>query len=91
LTPEQILSQQAHIARANRARSLVQQQQAEANRTQLSATLLQFDAASGLWLCQLPDGSRVYARSITNSGGKGRGSVVSLSKNGTAMPTIKFL
>lgn len=80
-SPEQILAQQAALVRTLKARSLAQKQQQEQSRTMHSAVLLDFDADVGLYKCQLVDGSIVMARSISSSGGKGIGDVVSLSRN----------
>lgn len=81
LTPEQILAQQAALARSQKARKIAHLQQYEANRTTCSAVLIDFDADVGLYKCQLEDGTIVMARSISSSGGKGIGDIVSLTKN----------
>lgn len=79
-SPEQILAQQAHIARAARLRHQAEKEQARDNRTQYGATILGFDADTGLYRCQLLDGTIIYARSIGSSSA-GTGDAVSLSKN----------
>ena len=81
MQPEQILAQQTAGARSQKARTLAQKQQQEQSRTQYSAVLIDFDADVGLYKCQLADGSIVMARSISSSGGKGIGDIVSLTKN----------
>lgn len=81
LTPEQILAQQTAIYRSQKARTLAASAQQEANRTQYSAVLIDFDADVGLYKCRLEDGTVVLARSISSSGGKGIGDIVALTKN----------
>ena len=90
-TPEQILIKQAALARYQRQQLINQQHSQEQNRTSFSATLVRYDAASGLWLCRLLDESLVYGRSISPSGSKGIGDVVTLTKNGAGMPVIRWL
>lgn len=91
MRPEELLQQQAAIARTQRSSLKVEQQELQQNRTQLSATLLSFDSALGAWRCRLEDGSVIYAKSITSSGGKGAGSVISLYKPAQGMAIIKWL
>lgn len=55
------------------------------------ATLIQFNADLGQWLCRLDDGSTIYAKSISSVGSKGRGDVVSLYKPAQGDAVIRYL
>lgn len=88
---EQILRTSAGMIRAARWRSLVDSQDAEAARTQYSATIVKYDALQSLWMCKLPDGSIIPARSISPGGSKGNGDVVSLYKPAQGMAVIRSL
>lgn len=91
MIPEQILIEQASLQRNLRARSLLSQQSEENHRSSFSATLLGFDAATGLYNCQLEDSTIVKARSIASSGSSGSGAIVALYKPQTGLPIIKWL
>lgn len=88
---EQKLQQQSAIARHHKQQLTVDKQFEAENRSQFSATLIQFNAATGTWLCQLDDGSTMYARSISAVGSKGRGDVVSLYKPVQGIAIIRYL
>lgn len=91
MLPIQKLQQQSVIARTSAQQIAVEKQFELDNRSQFSATLIQFNAANGLWLCQLDDGSTMYAKSISAVGSKGRGDVVSLYKPQQGMAVIRYL
>lgn len=91
MTPERILLEQALRARYERARILNWHQELEQNRTQHRAVVKDFDAAQGLYRVQKSDGSIVHARSISSSGAKGIGDVVSLYYPAMGEPVIRWL
>lgn len=91
MRPEQKLQQQSALARHHAQQLTIDNQFAADNRTQFAATLIQFNAATGQWLCQLDDGSTIYARSISAVGSKGRGDVVSLYKPAQGTAVIRYL
>lgn len=90
LTPEQILAQQSHVARAVRAQHQASLERVRDLALQYSAIILGFDANNGVYRCQLLDGTIVMARSISNVGGKGIGDAVSLSKS-AGVNVIRYL
>jgi hypothetical protein len=65
LTPEQRLAQNAAIARSQFASKQVQRQQTKATQQQFLAENQGWDADRGAYACKLPDGTIVYADSIT--------------------------
>lgn len=91
LTPQDRLQRQALTSRAERLRAKAEANQLESVREQFSATLLSFNADSGLWNCRLEDGSIIMARSIANSSSAGIGSVVSLYKAAVGTAIVSWI
>lgn len=91
MRPEQKLQQQSAIARNHASTLKSDRILEEENKSTFSATLIQFNANLGQWLCRLDDGSTVYARSISAVGSKGRGDVVSLYRSQQGTPVIRYL
>lgn len=83
-----MLQEQAAIARYNRHQSQLLSQLDESARQQYSALLVSYNANLGAWLCRLPDGSTMYARTISPVAGMGVGDVVSLYAPGQGMAVI---
>lgn len=90
-TPIQKLLEQAATSRHHAQQLAVEKQFESENRSQFSATLISFNASSGTWLCQLDDGSTIYAKSISAVGSKGKGDIVSLYKPSQGMAVIRYL
>lgn len=91
MRPEQKLLQQSAIARSHASTLKSDRALEQENKSQFAATLIQFNAATGQWLCQLDDGSTIYAKSISAVGSKGRGDVVSLYKPQQGTAVIRYL
>lgn len=91
LTPQERLRRQALTSRAERLRAKAEANQLEDIREQFSATLLSFNADSGLWNCRLEDGSIIMARSIANSSSAGIGNVVSLYKPSVGTAVVSWI
>ena len=89
--PEQILIEQTIIARSQRSQERVEFLNVEANRQQFSATIIGFDATTGLYLCRLEDGTVLRARNISAGGSKGKGDIVSLNRSSQGLALIKTL
>lgn len=90
-SPEQILTQQAYISRASRARTVAQKQQEQSAKQQYSAIVTSFDADAGLYQCQLDDGTILLARSISSTAGRGVGDAVALTKTAAGANVIRYL
>lgn len=91
LTPQARLQNQALTSRAERLRGKAEASRLESAREQFSATLLSFNADSGLWNCRLEDGSVIIARSIANSSSASIGSVVSLYKPAVGTAIVSWI
>lgn len=91
MLPEQKLQQQAATFRHHRSTIESDRILEQENKSTFSATLIQFNADLGQWLCRLDNGSTIYAGSISSVGSKGRGDVVSLYKPAQGIPVIRYL
>jgi hypothetical protein len=60
-------------------------------KTQYEGTILSFNSASGFYTVRLEDGRVVYAKSVSNSGGSGAGSSVSVYFPRGGMPMLDWL
>lgn len=85
---EDRLQEQAAVARYNRHQAQVERQLDESARQQYSAMLVSYNANLGVWLCRLPSGSTMYARTISPVAGMGVGDVVSLYAPSQGMAII---
>lgn len=91
MTPEQALQNSARTIRDQRRQSLIESQQITSMRQEFSAAIVDYDANTALYRCRLEDGSVIVARSITPSGSKGTGSVVTLQKTNGGIAVIKWV
>jgi len=85
------LQNEALTSRSERLRAKAEATQLESVREQFSATLLSFNADSGLWNCRLEDGSIIVAQSIAGSSSAGIGSVVSLYKPAVGTAIVSWI
>ena len=91
MQPIQKLQQQSAIARSH-ASTLKSDRVIESEtKSTFSATLINYNADLGQWLCRLDNGSTLYAKSISAPGSKGRGDVVSLYRPQQGIPVIRYL
>lgn len=91
MQPIQKLIQQSAIARSHASTLKTEAALQNETKSTFSATLIQFNADLGLWLCRLDNGSTLHAKSISAPGSKGKGDVVSLYKPAQGMPVIRYL
>ncbi|MGL4618733.1 MAG: hypothetical protein ACRCZS_06690 [Chroococcidiopsis sp.] len=91
MQPIQKLQKQSQVARSHASTLKSDRALTIENLSSFSATLIDYNADLGWFVCRLDNGSTIYAKSISSVGSKGIGDVVSLYKPAQGMPVIRYL